>query len=214
MTVNAIADASLVIKGTQDTAYGSVGTNALSNTELKPSTSFDGVSFGKLASAVKVLSAADEAATWTGSAGAFQATDLVTVDSAGTFYATTEYSIKSISEAATVYVKSITLTGTDDNIDDAIRISVKIGSGATYVYNAGGGTNSAEGVGKLTGTTWSLASKTYDSVDDTDKTWSLVADTNTVVTVNIWYEGQDTNCFTDNISANDKAITIEFAKVS
>lgn len=211
MTVNATADASLVIKGTQDNSFGSVGTNKLEAKTLKPSTSYDGKNFGKLAAGVKVESSGDEKATWTGTSGAFQSADLELVDAADTYYATTEYTIKSLVENANVYVKSITLGGTGDNIDDALRISVTIGS-TTYVYNAGGGTNSGEGVGKYDATTWTLAAASYTTADDNTKTFSLVADTEAKATINIWYEGQDTNCFSENVTTNDKTITIEFAK--
>lgn len=223
MTVNATADASLLIKGTQDTVFSSIGNNALSITALKPSTSLDGTNFAKLGTAVKVESAADEKATWSGEGGVFQNGDLVTatnipdnadtedVDESLYYYATTTYKMKSQVEAADVYVKTITLGGTAANIDQAIRLSVTI-NGTTMVYNAGNGTTSDEGVGKLYNGTWSLATTDYTDIDSDTDVFSIDADTVYDVVINIWYEGQDGNCFTDNISTNNKTVTIEFAK--
>ena len=224
MTVNATADASLLIAGVDDgDTYTSVGTTTKSVTNLKPTTSFDGVNFAKLASDVKVKNATDEAATWTGTSGAFADGDLVTAENVADNESTVDvneeknywleatYNMKSIVEDANVYVSAITLSGTTANIDQAIRVSVTI-DGTTKVYNAGAGTTSAEGVGKYADSKWTLAAASYTTINDDSATFALTADEVYSVTIRVWYEGQDANCFTDNISENDKTITVDFTK--
>ena len=112
MTVNASADASLVIQGGTDSAFTAVGTNALSQDTLKPVTSWDGVNFGKLSTGVKVLSAHDHSATWLGTEGAFTSSSLTLVTSSdrADYVADTTYLIKNVGANATLYVKSFTTT--------------------------------------------------------------------------------------------------------
>lgn len=210
MTVKATADASLVIKGTEDSDYSATGTNNLTAVTMKPSTSYDGLKFAKLASAAKVNSAGASAATWSGTSGAFVASDLETVSEAGIYYATTTYSLKSISSAQDVYVKSITVTSENPALTQAVRVSITVGS-TTLVFNAGGGTNATEGVGKFASSTWSLAVPTYVTPNTAGaKLGNLAADTNTDAVVNIWYEGQDEKCYSDNVDTNNCTIKIEF----
>lgn len=223
MEINATADASLLIKGTEDTSFGSVGTNNIGLLTLKPSTSFNGIDFAKLGPSVKIESAADEKATWSGENGQFKNGDLVTatnipddtntvdVNEALYHYVETTYTIKSQVDAANVYIKNITLGGDTANIDEALRVSVTL-NGETRVYNAGNGTTSDEGVGKLDNGTWSLTEASYVNVDNNSETFAIDADTEYDVVVRVWYEGQDGNCFTDNVSTNNKNILIDFAK--
>lgn len=57
MDINAKVDDSLVIKGSLDTDFGSIGNNNININTMHPSTSNDGVHFGKLGTAVKVENA-------------------------------------------------------------------------------------------------------------------------------------------------------------
>lgn len=215
MSVNAAADDSLLIRGTEDGEYTSVGTNALSILTLHPSTSIDGVNFGKLGSSVRVQSAAASNATWSGASGEFASGDIVTATNVTTsgsesyYYAETTYSLKSVANDADVYVKAIDVTDTADMFK-AVRVSVTVGS-TTYIYNPAG-TNTAGKVGQLTGSAWALAAENYNDINNDSVVWSLTADTATDAVVRIWFEGQDEDCFTDNIETTGTNITITFAK--
>ena len=114
MTVNALAE---------DTEYTSVGTNAVEALAMKPATSFDGKTFAKLGENVKVLSAADSTATWSGEAGAFVAADLVSLteaeETSKVYYVSSVYSLANIGASADVYVKSITVTANEKDLDKA-----------------------------------------------------------------------------------------------
>lgn len=213
MSVKAEADTSLVIKGIKDTSYSATGTNELSALTMKPSTSFDGISFGYLSTGNAVPSAASSTVTWNG--GTFDTTDLTLATSTGTYYATTTYSLKSIAEAAEhVYVKSITITTSNTALKPALRVSVTKGT-TTLVFNAGGGTNTAEGVGKYEGSAWTLAVPTYETVNNAGADiGSLATDVAEDVIVNIWFEGQDTACFSDNVNTNNFTLVIEFTTVT
>lgn len=219
MKVKAVGESSLVIKGSDTgSVYSSTGTSTKNATSMKPSTSFDGVNFAKLGSAVKVENAASGAATWSGASGAFQASDLVTVnpasDGADIYYTTVTYSIKSLEQTKDVYVKSVSssTTGTQ-KLYKALRVSVKMGDGTTKIFNPNGGANQSAGVGKYNTTTsaWSLDTPTYTSANTTNAALgSATANTEYTVTVNVWFEGQDTTCFSDNVDACEYFITLEF----
>jgi hypothetical protein len=225
MSVNAQADNSLVVKGltnSTDTDYTSVGTNVVTEATLKPCTSKDGVNFGRLGADVKVESAAASPATWSGTAGAFAATDLVSIDLAsqdtgltsGTkFVAKSEYSVKSIHSAQTVYVKdvdvSVTGGGTNPMLNSA-RVAVARSGQTTLVFNPNGGTLNGGKVGAYASSTWSLDDPSYTTENTTTATLgSFSADTADTITVYIWFEGQDTTCFTDNIDADNLVVTLK-----
>ena len=211
MTVKAKADSSLVIKGSEDQKYTSVGTNNVSSDSMKPCTSYDGKNFGKLADNVLVESAGSSVATWTGAEGAFAAANLeVASNGENTYFLNSTYSIKSLGEAKAVYVKQINLNGTDA-LQPCIRVALTLES-TTLVFNPGGGTNAAEGVGKYESGTWSLAVPTYTTVNTAGaKLAELPKDTAKNVTVTIWFEGQDTVCYSDNaINPADTTVDVLF----
>lgn len=216
MSVNATDDDSLLIKGVNDDDFGSVGTTTISQTTMKPATSSDGLNFARLGANVVVKEKNNSTATWSGTGGAFQTGDLVAVQSgeATTYYETATYKIKSITNAASIYVSAITVSDTEDMFKSN-RVSVTItdstGDAVTKVYNPQASTNTEGKVGNAT---------TLALVDDTDvytimtnaALWSLAANTEYNVTIRVWFEGQDTNCFTDNIKTTGTDITVEFAK--
>lgn len=224
MQVNAVASGSLVIKGmtdSTDTEFTSIGTvGSASNDrvlkkELAPATSYDGKNFGILASNVKVQSANNSAATWTGAEGVFDSSNIETLtpENDSAYVLKAQYKIASVGESCEVYVSNVSVTAT--NVEKALRMSVTIG-GTTYVYNIGGG--EAAYVGKLTNDVWSLVAPSYDQTTAGYK-WALTEvpeatnSTATDVDVRVWYEGQDADCFSNNVTLNGSAITIEFAKV-
>jgi len=217
MTVNAVADSSLVIKGTKDSVFSSVGTNEVNKTTMKPASSKDGVTFAALADNTKVLSTGSSAAKWTGTGDTFQASDAVKLNSTdeGTFYVETTYTLKSLVKARTVMVSDIVLTAVDTSkstMMTPIRVSVTIGDGTdTLVFNPKNGTNSDEGkVIDASGTAIALATPTYTTKNTTSFSTTLAADTEYTVTVRIWFEGQDTQCYTNNITTTGYTVDVYF----
>lgn len=222
LTVNAKSDSVLLkIAGKEDTTYSdfkTIGTTVLTNTEMKPTTSWDGKNFAVLSDAVKVESVSAAAATWSGADGAFQATDLVTKASDAddyTFYvATARYDLKcETGSVSNVYVKNITasVTPTDNKtISHSLRVSVSCGE-TTLVFNPLSGSYLEGGAGKLTNNTWSLATLTPASVGSSAIIASTIGETPSVVTVRVWFEGQDSTCYTNNVDSANISITLEFA---
>lgn len=216
MSVNATADDSLLIKGEDGSDFGSVGTTTISQTDMKPATSSDGLKFARLGANVVVKEKNNATATWSGTSGAFQAGDLVAVQDseATTYYETATYTIKSITSAANIYVSNIDVTDTK-NIFKATRVSVTItdstGSAVTRVYNPQETANVGNQVGD--GNTLALVADTGVYTGTTNAAiWSLAADTEYTVTIRVWFEGQDVNCFTDNIETTGTGITVDFSK--
>lgn len=226
MAVNAQADNSLVVKGltnSSDTDYTSVGTNVVTEATLKPCTSKDGVNFGRLGANVKVESAAASPATWSGSDGAFGENDLVSINLAaqdtgltsGTkFVATSQYSVKSIQANQTVYVKDVDVSvasGGDGNaMLNSARVAVARSGQTTLVFNPNGGTLNGGKVGAYASSAWSLDDPSYTTENTLAATLgSFTANTADTITVYIWFEGQDTTCFTDNIDADNLVVTLK-----
>jgi len=217
MSVNATADASLLIKGTNGADFGSIGTTVISQTEMKPSTSSDGVNFAHLGENVVVTSKSSAAATWS-NAGAFKTGDLVgvTTDEATTYYEEAAYKIKSIGSAADIYVSGIVVSDSEP-IFKATRVSVTItdstGGAITKVYNPQGTANVDDQVGGISATNWVLVSDAtiYTEIAN-EQIWNLVAETEYDVTIRVWFEGQDVNCYTDNIETTGTGITVDFCK--
>lgn len=215
LKVNAVGDQSLLIKGTQDgNKFSQKGTSTLSEgaDTLHPATSYDGENFGKLGSDVVVAAGNNAAATWTGTGGVFQASDLSLIDESNEFknyVATTTYYLKNVGKNANVYVEGIALGGTDAELLPSLRVAIKLGDGEFKVFNAGGGTNMGDKVGKYNTTTskWDLAEPTYATVGATagngaTSLGTLSTNDAKLVSVRIWIEGQDTACMSDKINVN------------
>ena len=227
MAVNAQADNSLVVKGltnSSDTDYTSVGTNVVTEATLKPCTSKDGVNFGRLGADVKVESAAASPATWSGTDGAFDANDLVSINLAsqdtgltsGTkFVATSQYSVKSIQANQTVYVKDVdvSVASGGDSANAMLasaRVAVARSGQTTLVFNPNNGSLNGGKVGACSSNTWSLADPSYTTENKLAATLGTFnANTADTVTVYIWFEGQDTSCFTDNIDGDNLVVTLK-----
>ena len=64
MSITATADSSLVIKGSKDGAFTSIGTNEHKDVVLNPTSSADGVKFAALKAGVRVQSTVAAGATW------------------------------------------------------------------------------------------------------------------------------------------------------
>jgi hypothetical protein len=239
MQVNAKADPSLVIKGvadetngwsTSDTAFTDLGTTTGPIINMRPATSADGVTFGKLAGDASVKSAANAAATW-GDDADFDETNLTQVNVGKTseqdpsnnyiyYVANPQFQLKSIGSAQTVYVKSVTATvvdGDDEGADatnelnKSVRVAV-VANSNTKIFNPNSGTLNDDGkAGKYASSTWSLDTPSYITPNTSNASLgTFTADTAVGVQVYIWFEGQDTMCYTDNISPDNIAIEIEF----
>ena len=223
MSVNATVDDSLVIKGAQDTSFGSVGTTTVTQLTMKPATSSDGVKFAKLGSDVQVKVSNSSTATWSGEGGTFQDGDLIETTETD-YIETAEYTIKSIGSASKIYVSKVEVTpatgeGTVTNdIYKSLRVAVTIqdstGSPITKVYKpASDASNTDNKVGGISGTKWVLVSDTGIYTDTTAASiWDLAAETEYNVVIKVWFEGQDTLCFTDNVQTNGAAVTVDFTK--
>lgn len=223
MSVNAAVDDSLVIKGLADNTFGSVGTTTIAQASMKPATSSDGVKFAKLGNNVKVKISSSSTATWSGRDGAFQDGDLVeTTDTA--YIESATYTIKSIGSASKIYVSDVTVTpaaiegSVSNDIYKALRVAVSITDSTTNaitkVYKpATDAANTDNKVGGIAANKWVLVSDTDIYTGTTAANiWDLAADEEYPVTIKVWFEGQDTLCFTDNVQTNGAAVTVEFTK--
>lgn len=217
MSVNATADSSLLIKGMNGDDFGSVGTTSISQLQMKPATSSDGLNFAHLGDQVVVESKTSSTATWSNS-GAFQDGDLVgvTAAEAATYYGKADYKIKSIGTAADIYVSDVDVSD-KEKIFKSTRVSVTVtdssGNAITKVYNPQGTANTADQVGGISATKWILVSDTDIYTDVTNaQIWNLAADTEYDVSIRVWFEGQDVNCYTDNIKTTGTGITVDFSK--
>ncbi|MDO4477658.1 MAG: hypothetical protein Q4B73_01285 [Lachnospiraceae bacterium] len=215
MTVNAQADTSLLIAGKNDNDwkdYSAIGTTTVEATTLKPATSQDGKYFARLKDTVKVTSATKANAVGSGTDDALTGNDLETAVE-DTNYIKVEYSLKSQATDQDVYVSAISVTGADKQIDKSVRVAVEIDD-TTYIFNPNSGALVEDLLGKSTdGSTWTVAAADYATLVDTNK-WSLTADTPTTAYIYVWFEGQDTQCFTDNISTTDLAVTVDFQAIA
>lgn len=217
MTVNATSDSSIVIKGSDGSqTFGSIGTSTISKTSMHPSSSSDGVNFAKLGSGVKVEKTGESKATWTGDSNSFNAGtsfitgDLVTATNSDSdiYYLEATYTVKAINANQAVYLKDVSLTSSS-NLKGALRASITL-NGITLVYNLGEGSNAAEGVAKKGDSAWGLAAASYVTADKQASTFgTLTKDTEYTMTVHIWFEGQDTTCYTDKLDANNSSVTVE-----
>lgn len=218
LQVNATTDQSLMIKG-QDAGevFGSIGTTTLQRLTLHPATSMNGVDFAKLGDKVQVKKSGESTATWSGENGAFTQGsdftkgDLVTATNAGEdyYYLEAQYTLKAVGTSQNVYLKDFTLTGSSA-LKPALRMSITCNS-VTKVFNIGGGTNPTEGVGKKGTSAWELASVTYTKQGTLAASFgTLTANTEYPVIVRIWFEGQDTACYTDHVDLNNTDVTMNF----
>ena len=230
MHVNAVADGSLVIKGvtsSADQAYTSIGTVGTANggtglkVKLAPATSTDGLNFAKLGD-VSVKSADSFMASWTGTDGQPAEGELVTVNAQekDRYVLQAQYRIASVNEEADVYLSAANVTVTNGNVQAALKMSITFEKGNvknTKVFNLGKGTVTAAGALNADSGKWSLAAPTYGDMDDTntwhlDKVTKAEDGTATLVTVLIWYEGQDEKCFSNNVDTAGTDITLTFSK--
>ena len=203
LTINATAGSALLIKGDDDSAFGKVGTTTLSQTTMVPATSIDGVSFFQLDDTkAEVLSAGNSAATKIGG-GAIAAGDL-TSTLTGTYKAEVHYQLKNSGSTAMAVSANVAL-GQSGTIWNAVRVAVLTSTdGSTYTSQGVYALNpSATAVGG------SLAAPTYKT-NNAQCYASLDGGDTIDVKLVVWFEGQDTNCYTDAVSTTASTITVTF----
>lgn len=208
LTINATAGSALLIKGDDDSAFGKVGTTTLSQTTMVPATSIDGVAFAQLDNAkAEVLNANLSAATKIGG-GAIEATDLTTTLT-GDYKAEVHYQLKNTGTTALAVNANVAL-GQSGTIWNSVRVAVLTSTdGTNYTSQGVYALNpSATAVGTA------LAAPSYKSNNATFYT-SLPGDNgtgNNIIDVKlvVWFEGQDTNCYTDAIDTTASSVTVTF----
>lgn len=219
MTVTATADNTLSIAASSDGAYSTIATVSSSAATMKPVTSADGVTFGILTGAVKVDNPASSNATWSGEENAFQATDIssVTTTSESVYTLDTSYYLKWIgasdSDTHKVYVKSITIAGGDDSSDfkKSIRVSVTVGS-QTKIFNPLSGDLNDGKVGSYADSAWALVTPSYATVDTASaEIATLTSKVSQEAVIHVWFEGQDTKCYTNNVNTNGITVQVDFS---
>ena len=142
------------------------------------------------------------------------------MDATGTYKIANTFSVinKDTTTATDLYVKSVKITVTDNDGKDmskAARVAITMGT-KTLVFNPNNGENTDNKVGKF-GTKWTLVSDTdiYTTPNTTAASLgSLTGNTSTNVTITIWFEGQDTKLFTNNMDADKLQAVVEFTTVA
>lgn len=147
--------------------------------------------------------------------------------SAGAYYLATTYNIAYVGKNATdLKVEGVTVTGNDNNaeFDKSLRVAIACGSNVA-LYAPGYDTNTSYKVcTETTGTPVTPAAGTMpDSTNvtalaknatSTTIAQSVGAESNpTVVNVYIWFEGEDSNHFTNNLNSNVDTlkVTVNFS---
>lgn len=185
--------------------------------QVNPATSADGKNFGQLGSGVAVYDLDSSVATWSGAAGAFAAGDIV--NATGTYKIDSIFSVlnKDATADTNLYVKSVAVNYTNTTGKDmskAARVAVTMGS-TTLIFNPNGGTNNDGKVGSYDGSAWTLAAPSYVTPNTAGASLgSLVANTSTNVTVTIWFEGQDSTVYTDNLDTDNLTVSVELTTVT
>ena len=205
LTINATAGSALLIKGDDDSAFGKVGTTTLSQTTMVPATSADGTdaSFRQLdLTKAEVLSAGNYEATKIGG-GAIAASDL-TATLSGDYKATVHYQLKNSGTDAMAVAANVAL-GQSGTIWNSVRVAILTSTdGTNYTSQGVWALNpSATAVGAT------LAAPTYKS--NNAQCYASLAGGDVIdVKLVVWFEGQDTNCYTDAIDTTASAVTVTF----
>lgn len=218
MSVQATTDASLLISATSDGTYASTASVSVSSSKMKPCTSYDGGTMAILdTTKTKVLSAAAFGATMN-NGDPLTADGLKTesTNTSNTYWIEDTFYLKYNGTTTTnIYVPTITVTKSAENTANymnSIRVAVKIGdTGNWYAFNPKGGT--AVTVGKYDTSTWTLAAPSYANGATVVAT-SMANNTAVPVYVRVWFEGQDSACYTDAVDATGFSVSVDFSTVA
>lgn len=217
MTVQATTDASLLISDSASGTFASIANQSVSSASMKPCTSYDGGTMAILdTSKTKVLSAAAFNATMNdGSELTADGLKTESTNTGNTYWIEDKFYLKYNGSTTTkIYVPTITVTKTAENTATymkSIRVAVKIGdSGTWYAFNPQSGT--AATVGKYD-STWSLATPSY-ATGATEVATAMSNNTAVPVYVRVWFEGQDSTCYTDAVDATGFKVSVDFSTVA
>lgn len=149
--------------------------------------------------------------------------------SAGAYYLATSYDIASVGAGATdLKVQGVTVTGVVNSgaFDESLRVAIVCGSNvALYAPVGYTADTSYKVITATTGTPMALAAAANTTVPETENVTAMpststseiligtVGDENSPTRVNvyIWYEGEDTNHFTNNATNVDGlSVTVDF----
>ena len=240
MSITATADSSLVIKGSKDGAFTSIGTNEHKDVVLNPTSSADGVKFAALKAGVRVQSTVAAGATWSDNIN----NDVI--DGSGNAYVLeSKYDLMNIGGDVEVFVKNITITAAKKEgapaesaaagkMLEAIRVAVFVTEGdtdaaatgaklapGTLIFNPKGGTlvDGGKAVGYNTQSKeYVLATPTYNeaSTSKTDKNTLgvLKADDSHTLHILVWIEGQDETCTSANVDMSNYSVTVDLGAVA
>ena len=144
------------------------------------------------------------------------------------YYMVQNFNIRSTSStslAKGLSVDSVSVTGASANMSQALRVAVKVGNGTALIYDPNGEKTSYTVYSGHTGTGSNAQKTTAGTVNCTDKSTKTVltnaSDTIAAkgtnknggvdVKVYIWFEGEDTQLYSDNFTAENLTVTVQFS---
>ena len=213
MEVKATSDATLLISDAASGTFSDSVTIASTSTSMKPATSYDGSNFAILDSTKAKVTQTTAYTAVMNDGSALTAAGLKTesTNSNSTYWKdTTVYLKYSDASAGSValYVSEIRVAqnaaDSTKTMLNAVRVSVTYG-GATFVFNPNSGT--ADTVGKYANSAWTLSAPSYTTYATTI---GNVSGTAAPAVIRIWFEGQDTACFTDNVTTENLTVEVDF----
>ena len=134
-------------------------------------------------------------------------------------------STSSTSPAKGLSVDSVSVANANADMSKALRVAVKVGSNAALIYDPNGDQGSYTVYSGHTGSGTSAQKTTAGTVTCTDKNTKTVltgaSDTIAAkgasnnggvdVKVYIWFEGEDSELFSDNFTAENLTVTVQFS---
>lgn len=224
MSVHAQGESGIVIKGESDSVFSTTGTARSAVSSLKPTSTCNLSAWWHAVSDKYDDELAEQDAgkysEVTNSKAQYVAEHVFTIRSAASDVALSPYKLA---------VKTVTVTPPttqqSTNLNKAIRVGVKITSGATasnpefYIYAPLADGNGFELKPNYDSTVTSLTEKKAAAVDDDVLTLNnntIPANDNDLkATVYVWFEGEDINCKSSNITASvdNLAVSVVFTAV-
>lgn len=225
MSVHAQGESGIVIKGESDSVFTTTGTARSDVSSLKPTSTCDLANWWHAVSDEyddeMAVQDANKYSSVTGTKSEYVAEHVFTIRSAASDVALTDRKLA---------VKTVTVTPPttqqSTNLNKAIRVGVKITTGATdsdpelYIYAPLAGDGGFTLVPNYDSTVSSLTEK--KAADSSTDILTLADDTipandtGLKATVYVWFEGEDTNCKSSNITASvdNLAVSVVFTAVA
>lgn len=140
---------------------------------------------------------------------------------AATAYLLSKYQMKSLNDSTPVYVNGVTVTGNDKSgaLNQSLRVAVKMGSkiltfAPFYTAIPEGGLKYYNGSAVATYADGAIKVGTSYTADSSVQLTSSLGTTATDVDVYVYYEGEDTNCFTNNTFSGIDELTVSVSFTS